>query len=96
MAAKHGVEVNFAYSDWQSFEWKTEHYDLVAGLFFQFATPMERVDLFDRIRQSLKPGGLLVIRGYEVQACETYEATIHGGTGHDGMSALVGFVAIKP
>ena len=25
---------------------------------------MERVDLFDRIRKSLKPGGLLVIQGY--------------------------------
>jgi hypothetical protein len=34
--------------------------------------------------------------GYEVQVCETYEATIHEGTGHDGMSALLGFVAIKP
>ena len=127
LAAKHGVEVNFSCSDWQSFEWKPEHYDLVAGIFFQFATPTERADLFERIKHSLKPGGLLVIQGYgknqlsfrtggpgklehlydeallrlafsgfDIQVCETYETTIQEGSGHNGMSALVGFVARKP
>ncbi len=39
LAAKQHVSVNFTCGDWQSFEWKAAHYDLVAGIFFQFATP---------------------------------------------------------
>jgi len=34
--------------------------------------------------------------GFDIQVCETYEATIQEGSGHKGMSALVGFVASKP
>jgi SAM-dependent methyltransferase len=64
LAAKHQVNVNFACSDWQSFDWPTAHYDLVAGIFFQFATPDERSELFQKIKDCLKPGGVLVIQGY--------------------------------
>ena len=127
LAAKHHVQVNFSCSAWQTFDWKPAHYDLVAGIFFQFATPEERIELFGKIKQSLKTGGVLVIQGYgknqliyktggpdkidhlydedllrqsfvgfEVQVCQTYETSIHEGEGHNGMSALVGFVARKP
>jgi len=64
LAAKHAVTVNFACSDWQSFDWKPETYDLVAGIFFQFASPDERSELFEQIKHCLKPGGLLIIQGY--------------------------------
>ena len=64
LAEKHQVNVNFTCSDWQSFDWPTAHYDLVAGIFFQFATPDERAELFEKIKDSLKPGGVLVIQGY--------------------------------
>ena len=64
LAAKHRVSVNFIHSDWQSFDWKPAHYDLVAGIFFQFAAPNERTQLFEKIKQCLKPGGLLIIQGY--------------------------------
>lgn len=127
LAAKKSVSVNFDCCDWQTYDWKPDHYDLVAGIFFQFATPPERAELFEKIKYSLKPRGVVVIQGYgknqlrhntggpgkldhlydeallrhaftgfEVQVCKTYEATLHEGTGHDGMSALVGFVARKP
>ena len=36
----------------------------MAGIFFQFATPDERVELFEKIKQSLKPSGVLVVQGY--------------------------------
>jgi cyclopropane fatty-acyl-phospholipid synthase-like methyltransferase len=36
----------------------------VAGIFFQFAAPNERTQLFEKIKQCLKPGGLLIIQGY--------------------------------
>jgi SAM-dependent methyltransferase len=64
LADKHKVQVNFICSDWQSFDWPTAHYDLVVGIFFQFATPVERAELFEKINKSLKPGGLLIIQGY--------------------------------
>ena len=64
LAAKHKVKVNFTCSDWQSFDWPTAHYDLVAGIFFQFAAPDERTQLFEKINKSMKPGGLLIIQGY--------------------------------
>ena len=64
LAEKHRVSVNFIHSDWQSFDWKFAHYDLVAGVFFQFAAPDERADLFEKIKQCLKPGGVLLIQGY--------------------------------
>ena len=64
LAAKHNVQLNFSCSAWQNFDWKPAHYDLVAGIFFQFATPEERAELFEKIKQSLKPGGMLVIQGY--------------------------------
>ena len=64
LAAKHKVKVNFMSSDWQSFDWPTAHYDLVAGIFFQFAAPDECTHLFEKINKSLKPGGLLIIQGY--------------------------------
>jgi SAM-dependent methyltransferase len=64
LAAKHGVSPNLTRSDWQSFDWKPAHYDLVAGIFFQFATPDERAELFEKIKHSLKPGGVVLIQGY--------------------------------
>jgi SAM-dependent methyltransferase len=64
LAAKHKVNLNFTCSAWQNFNWQPAHYDLVAGIFFQFATPDERKELFEKIKQSLKPGGVLVIQGY--------------------------------
>lgn len=64
LAAKHGVSPNFTCTDWQSFDWKPAHYDLVVGIFFQFATADERSELFEKIKQSLKPGGIVLIQGY--------------------------------
>ena len=125
--AKHqlvSVALNVASSD--SWTWKLNHYDLIAAIFIQFATPNMRVDLFAHIRQSLKPGGYLILQGYtpkqleyktggppsidhlytteliqdllrgmEICDWQEYEAEIHEGEGHRGMSALMGVVARK-
>jgi len=48
LAERHKVHVNLSCSPWQSFDWKPRHYDLVAGIFFQFATPDERAELFEK------------------------------------------------
>lgn len=127
LAARHGVALNCVCSDWQSFDWKTAHYDNIVGIFFQFANPDERAQLFQRMEASLKPGGTRIIQGYtprqldfntggpgklahmydetlmldafehlDILDLRTYEADITEGTGHKGMSGLLGMTARKP
>ena len=64
LAQSRQVKVNFFCNDWQSFSWPVAHYENVVGIFFQFATPEERTELFARMVASLKPGGTLIIQGY--------------------------------
>lgn len=127
LAQKRQVSVNFMCSDWSSFDWQHAHYDNIVGIFFQFATPNERSQIFARMRDSLKPGGTLIIQGYtprqldfntggpgklahlydetlmldafgkwDILDLRTYELEITEGTGHHGMSGLLGLTARKP
>jgi SAM-dependent methyltransferase len=64
LARANNVSVNFQCSDWQSFAWSLNAYDYVVGIFFQFADPQERAEIFAKMDQSLRPGGLLIIQGY--------------------------------
>ena len=63
--AKHEqVSIAFSVAGIHSWAWKPNHYDLIAAIFIQFATPNMRVDLFAQMRDSLKPGGYLILQGY--------------------------------
>ena len=64
LADKQQVSVNFHCNDWESFDWKAERYDTIAGIFFQFADPGARTELFEKLNFTLKPGGTLIIQGY--------------------------------
>ena len=64
LADANNVIVNFHNSDWQSFNWKKNHYDNIVGIFFQFAGPEDRLKIFNHIDASLKPGGVVVLQGY--------------------------------
>jgi cyclopropane fatty-acyl-phospholipid synthase-like methyltransferase len=64
LADKHDVKVNYHCSDWESFDWAPNRYDNVVGIFFQFVDPASRSELFAKIDQALKPGGILLIQGY--------------------------------
>src|SRR5262249_37724357 len=39
-------------------------FDVVVGIFFQFASPDQRRHVFENIKRTLTPGGLLLIQGY--------------------------------
>ena len=124
LAKDHGVTVNFKVADCDDFDWPRQAYDGVAAIFIQFADPPMRERLFDRIVQSLKPGGTLVLQGYtprqleyrtggppfashlyteellrsafadlDILTLREYDADIAEGSGHRGMSALMGLVA---
>lgn len=124
LAQQHQVSVRYSISDCEQFAWPSAAYDVMVAIFVQFATPEMRRRLFGHMRDSLKPGGLLLLQGYtpkqidyktggpgilshlytepllreeltgfELLQVDDYEADLHEGSGHAGMSALIGVVA---
>jgi SAM-dependent methyltransferase len=67
LAASRGVRVGFKVSETFAWNWAPSTYDLVAAIFIQFASPAVRQRLFPLIKQTLKPGGLLILQGYRVE-----------------------------
>jgi SAM-dependent methyltransferase len=70
LAATSGVEVRLHVADVRSWSWPVEHYDVIAAIFIQFASPAERAVLFRDIRCALKPGGILILEGYGIGQLE--------------------------
>lgn len=70
LAATKGVQVNYAVSDCDSYAWPQGVYDGVAVIFVQFADPAMRERMFTHIKQSLKPGGTMVLQGYTPRQLE--------------------------
>ena len=63
LAAKTGVQVNAQVSEWESWDW-AQSYDLVVAVFVQFMGPESRVRQFETLRQTVRPGGRMVLHGY--------------------------------
>ncbi len=64
LAAERGVTLRTIQADLVQWDWGTQVYDAVVGIFIQFAGPQLRAQLFQRARQALRPGGLLILQGY--------------------------------
>jgi len=127
LAAREGVELETECADLATWVWRRERFDVIAGIFIQFADAPLCIRLFQSMRDALKPGGVILIQGYrpeqigygtggpkefdhlytaamlraafagfDILHLAEHDETIHEGTGHDGMSALVDLVARKP
>ena len=70
LARERGVAVDFGIANIHAYEWGAKRYDVIAGIFFQFADPQERTRIFAGLRQSLAPGGLLLLQGYTPRQLE--------------------------
>lgn len=70
LAAERGVRLRVEQADLTTWPWPQAAYDVIAGIFFQFATPSERERIFFGIKHALKPGGLLLIEGYTPKQLE--------------------------
>jgi SAM-dependent methyltransferase len=70
LAAERGVSVDFHVADVMSWDWPVNAFDLVAAIFIQFAAPEQRSVLFRRIKDALKPGGILILQGYTPKQLE--------------------------
>lgn len=64
LAEQRGVQLHFELADLMAWDWGEARYDVVVGIFIQFAPPGVREQMFARIQQCLKPGGLLLLEGY--------------------------------
>lgn len=64
LAEKRGVTLDVQLADIARYDWPENRFDVVAGIFFQFAPPAMRDAIFAGMIRTLAPGGLLLIEGY--------------------------------
>lgn len=69
LAREHGVSVTFQQTDVLNHDWP-KTYDLVSGIFIQFVGPDDRKRLFEGMKASVKPGGLIMLHGYMPEQLE--------------------------
>jgi len=70
LAAQRGVQLQFELADLSRWQWGENKFDVVAGIFIQFAPPALREQMFASIKRALKPGGLLLLQGYTPKQLE--------------------------
>jgi cyclopropane fatty-acyl-phospholipid synthase-like methyltransferase len=63
LATEKGVTVDFRQTDLLAHDWP-ERFDLVVAIFIQFVGPDQRARLFEGMRRSVRPGGLILLHGY--------------------------------
>lgn len=61
-AAAAGVTIDTTLTDFDSFDWGTDRWDLVALMYFPCAKPG-----LEKIRDAVKPGGWIVVERYSNQ-----------------------------
>jgi cyclopropane fatty-acyl-phospholipid synthase-like methyltransferase len=64
LALSRGVHIDIELADLSNWNFPESRFDIVAAIFIQFAGPCLRAALFEGIRHTLKPGGLLFLEGY--------------------------------
>lgn len=64
LAAHAGVALETECADLATWAWERERFDVIAGIFIQFADASLRARLFQNMRDALKPGGVILIQGY--------------------------------
>lgn len=64
LAADRGVTLDSRLADVAAWPWEPNAFDVVVAIFIQFAGPDLRDEIFGGIRNTLVPGGLLLLQGY--------------------------------
>lgn len=70
LAAERGVQMHIETVDATDMDWDAQQYDMVVGIFFQFANPQLRAQLFDGMKRATRSGGYLLIEGYGMKQLE--------------------------
>ena len=69
-AHENQVDVEYTFSDTDSYSWPNNVYDAVVGIFIQFADPAMRERIFQKTLTTLKPGGIFILQGYTPKQLE--------------------------
>jgi SAM-dependent methyltransferase len=64
LAEKRGVDLTTVQTDLAEYAWPERAFDLVVGIFIQFADPPLRRAIFSGMERTLTPGGTLLLEGY--------------------------------
>lgn len=64
LAEKRGVALTTVHADLAEYAWAEGAFDLVVGIFIQFADPPLRRAIFRGMERTLMPGGTLLLEGY--------------------------------
>lgn len=70
LAAERGVQLHVQTLDATEMDFDARQYDLVVGIFFQFANPQLRAKLFEGMKRATRSGGYLLIEGYGLKQLE--------------------------
>lgn len=70
LATAQGVQMHIETADLSQWDWDGQKFDAVIGIFFQFANPKLRAEIFDGMKRAVKPGGVLMIEGYGLKQLE--------------------------
>ena len=70
LAKEHGVTVDMRLADIAQWPWTPDAFDVVAAIFIQFAPPPMRAKIFEGLKRTVKPGGLLILEGYRPKQVE--------------------------
>jgi SAM-dependent methyltransferase len=70
LAKERGVRLRVEQADMTTWNWTLASFDVVVGIFIQFAKPPQRAKIFAGIKHTLKPGGLLLLQGYGLKQLE--------------------------
>lgn len=64
LATERSVTVDFRIADIMTWDWTPAAYDAVVAIFIQFLSPEQRLEVFDGMQRTLRPGGRLLLHGY--------------------------------
>lgn len=64
LAEARGVSVDYHQARIEDWPWTAEAFDAVVAIFFQFAPPPLRAEIFAGLSRTLRPGGTLLLHGY--------------------------------
>jgi len=70
LARGRHAAVDFVQADILNWAWPVAEFDAVVGIFIQFASADERPRQLAGMKQSVKPGGLLLLHGYTPKQLE--------------------------
>ena len=76
-AKENQVEIEYAFSDTDSYPWPEDVYDAVIGIFIQFADPAMRERIFQQTYKALNPVGLFILQWYTPQSSWNIKRVAH-------------------